>query len=144
MNVLIIEDELPAIEKLENYLQKFDPSIKVSARCGGVEESVEWLRDKQAHIDLIFMDIQLRDGVSFEIFNKIEVNTPVIFITAFDEFAIDVFKVNGIDYLLKPLSFVELSNAMKRREKLAINMNPSAALIRQLGEHAKKNSETDF
>lgn len=118
MKVLIIEDEIPAAEKLERYLHKFDTEIELAAVLPSIETSAKWLQEHQKGVDLIFMDIQLTDGLSFEIFSKVNIETPVIFTTAFDEYAIDAFKVNGIDYLLKPIRFTDLSDSLKRLEIL--------------------------
>lgn len=118
MKVLIIEDEIPAAEKLERYLQKYDPSIVVAARLDTVAGAVAWLKDKQTEVDLIFMDIQLIDGLSFQIFQDVKVNRPVIFTTAFNEYALDAFKVNSIDYLLKPITFTDLAASLKKLESL--------------------------
>ncbi|RLD37879.1 MAG: DNA-binding response regulator, partial [Bacteroidetes bacterium] len=85
MKILIIEDEKPAVEKLELMLRKYDPEIEVSGRCTSVEQTIKWLRNPENQVDLLFMDIQLTDGLSFEIFERTEVNTPVIFITAYNE-----------------------------------------------------------
>ena len=111
MKILIIEDELPAAEKLELLLKKYDPRIEILKRITTVEKSVAFLKENQKNIDLIFLDIQLTDGLSFDIFKSIQVETPIIFTTAFHEYAIDAFKLNSIDYLLKPLSFNALSKA---------------------------------
>ena len=118
MNVIIVEDEVPAAEKLERYLHKYDPSIQVAARFDSVATTVHWLKENQGTIDLIFMDIQLIDGLSFQIFQQVEVRKPVIFTTAFNEFALDAFKVNSIDYLLKPITFTDLSSSLKKLESL--------------------------
>jgi two-component system, LytTR family, response regulator len=118
MKVIIVEDEVPAAEKLERYLHKYDSSITISARFDSVANSVAWLKDHQDTIDLIFMDIQLIDGLSFQIFQQVQVRKPVIFTTAFNEFALDAFKVNSIDYLLKPITFTDLSAALKKLENL--------------------------
>lgn len=118
MKVIIVEDEVPAAEKLERYLQKYDATIQVVAKFDSVSTSVSWLRENQESIDLIFMDIQLIDGLSFQIFRQVEVKKPVIFTTAFNEFALDAFKVNSIDYLLKPITFTDLSAAIKKFETL--------------------------
>ena len=114
MNVLIIEDEIPAAEKIERYLLKYDSSIRVLGKLQSVEESVQWLQSNTESLDLIFSDIQLTDGLSFEIFQKHPVNIPVIFATAYDEYALDAFKLNSIDYLLKPVTFMDLSNAINK------------------------------
>ncbi|SHH56741.1 two component transcriptional regulator, LytTR family [Chryseolinea serpens] len=118
MKVLIIEDEIPAAEKLERYLLKYDATTTVAAILDTVESAVAWLRDHQNEVDLIFMDIQLKDGLSFQIFQQVPVKKPVIFTTAFNEFALDAFKVSSIDYLLKPITFTDLSAALKKLESL--------------------------
>lgn len=118
MKVLIIEDEVPAAEKLERYLLKYDPASKIIATIDTNSKAVEWLTENQDQIDLIFMDIQLIDGLSFQIFQQVKVRKPVIFTTAFNEFALDAFKVNGIDYLLKPITFTDLSASLKKLESL--------------------------
>ncbi|HEY5746592.1 MAG TPA: LytTR family DNA-binding domain-containing protein [Chryseolinea sp.] len=118
MKVLIIEDEIPAAEKLERYLLKYDASTTVAAILDTVESAVAWLRDHQNEVDLIFMDIQLKDGLSFQVFQQVPVKKPVIFTTAFNEFALDAFKVSSIDYLLKPITFTDLSAALKKLESL--------------------------
>jgi two-component system, LytTR family, response regulator len=118
MKVVIIEDEVPAAEKLERYLQKYDPTIKVQARLNSVKDAVQWLQENQDSTDLLFLDIQLIDGLSFQIFQEVQIRKPVIFITAFNEFALDAFKVNSIDYLLKPITFTDLSASLKKLESL--------------------------
>lgn len=118
MKVIIVEDEVPAAEKLERYLHKYDTTIQVIARFDSVATTVSWLKDNQESIDLIFMDIQLIDGLSFQIFQQVQVKRPVIFTTAFNEFALDAFKVNSIDYLLKPITFTDLSAGLKKFETL--------------------------
>jgi len=118
LNVLIIEDEAPAVEKLERYLQKYSASIKVISKQESVKNATEWLDQHQSEIDLIFMDIQLTDGLSFKIFDQVKVEKPVIFITAFNEYALDAFKVSGIDYLLKPITYSDLSISLQKLENL--------------------------
>ncbi|NOX47379.1 MAG: response regulator transcription factor [Chlorobi bacterium] len=122
MKILIIEDENPAIEKLENMLNKYDPEIEIAGICTSIEQSVKWLRNLDNVVDLLFMDIQLTDGLSFEIFEKTEVNTPVIFITAYNEYAIRAFKVNSIDYLLKPLIYDDLYRSLEKIKLLRENL----------------------
>src|SRR4051794_2662787 len=99
MQVMIVEDEKLLAKRLQNILQTVEPAAKVVAVTHSVEESVEWLQLNKAP-DLILMDIELADGQSFDIFQKVEVESPVIFTTAYDEYAIKAFKVNSIDYLL--------------------------------------------
>ena len=114
MNVIIVEDEIPAAEKLERYLQKYDPSIRVLVILHTVKDTVEWLRANTEKLDLVFMDIELTDGLSFQIFQQVAVRTPVIFTTAYNEFALDAFKVNTIDYLLKPITFTDLAASLQK------------------------------
>ena len=116
MNVLIIEDEPFAQQELIRLLNGIDPDIRVMKCIDSVDESVNYL-EGGGKIDLIFMDIQLSDGISFEIFNRTEVTPPVIFTTAYDEYAIKAFKVNSIDYLLKPIEEEDLGRALEKFRK---------------------------
>ena len=102
MKVLIVEDEVAARENLIAILDKIDPAITIVGQTESVTQTVRWLSSNDSP-DLIFMDIQLSDGSSFNIFSSITVNAPIIFTTAFDQYAIDAFRVNRIDYLLKPI-----------------------------------------
>lgn len=113
MNVLIIEDEINAFEYLKALLQKIEPSASILAHLDSVEDSINWLYQNEAP-DLLFMDIQLADGLCFEIFNHVEVKTPIIFTTAYDQYAIEAFKVNSIDYLLKPINPEDLAQALQK------------------------------
>jgi len=134
MKVIIIEDEIPAAEKLSRYLVKYDGSIQVAAHLTSVKDAVSWLQEKQESIDLIFMDIQLTDGLSFQIFQQVMIKKPVIFITAFNEFALDAFKVNSIDYLLKPITFSDLSASLKKLENLREQLQWNSQKTEQLQE----------
>lgn len=116
LNVLIVEDETPAAEKLQRYLQRYSPSIQVIQVCDSVTDAVSWLQVHQEEIDLIFMDIQLKDGISFAIFNQVNVIKPLIFITAYNEYALEAFKVNSIAYLLKPVTFDDLKASLDKFE----------------------------
>ena len=118
MRVIIIEDEIPALEKIERYILKYNSSYRIVARLASVKEAVSWLQDPENLFDIAFMDIQLSDGLSFEIFSNVQINKPVIFVTAFDEYAIDAFKVNSIDYILKPLTFTDISKALNKFKSL--------------------------
>lgn len=117
MKVLIIEDEAPASRRLQKILGEIDPAIEIIGCIDSIDSSVKWLRDNDEP-DLIFMDIQLSDGLSFEIFKCVNIGSPVIFTTAYDEYAIQAFKVNSIDYLLKPIDTLELKNSLDKFEKL--------------------------
>jgi DNA-binding LytR/AlgR family response regulator len=113
IKIVIIEDEKPAVEKLKQLLSNSGENISILNIMGSVEDSVNWLSNNPPP-DLIFMDIQLSDGISFEIFESVKITAPVIFTTAFDAYAIRAFKVNSIDYLLKPIDPELLSNAIKK------------------------------
>lgn len=115
MKVLIIEDEPFAQQELKRLLAKLNTDVEILDMIDTVEDSVEWLLSNPAP-DLVFLDIQLADGLSFEIFKKIKVEAPVIFTTAFDEYAIQAFRLNSIDYLLKPVRINDLKNAMLKFE----------------------------
>lgn len=114
MKVLVIEDEIPAQEELVRILRKHFPNIEIVDIIGSVRDSVEWLRNNTA--DLIFMDIQLLDGCCFDIFDVVEVRTPIIFTTAYDQYALKAFKVNSVDYLLKPIDEDELVEAVRKMD----------------------------
>lgn len=113
MKIVIIEDEELAARRLESMIKECDSSIEVIARLESVEESVEWFRNHTAP-DLIFLDIHLEDDLSFAIFEKVKVDAPVIFTTAFDEYAIRAFKMKSIDYLLKPIVQEELARSLDK------------------------------
>ncbi|MCF2875103.1 MULTISPECIES: LytR/AlgR family response regulator transcription factor [unclassified Tenacibaculum] len=123
MKIVIVEDEHLAAEKLERYIQKYNSNVSVLIKLSSIVDAVTWF-EKGIDYDVAFMDIQLTDGLSFEIFNQVKITKPVIFTTAFDEYAIDAFKVNSIDYLLKPITFTDVSKAMvklKTMESLFVN-----------------------
>ncbi|MCD8041597.1 MAG: LytTR family DNA-binding domain-containing protein [Tannerellaceae bacterium] len=113
MKVLIIEDEKPASGKLMRLLNEIDPAIEVIDILPSIEQSINRLIGNHG-ADLIFMDIQLEDGISFEIFEKCTIQTPIIFTTAYDNYTLKAFKVNSIDYLLKPISPDELREAIHK------------------------------
>jgi DNA-binding LytR/AlgR family response regulator len=115
MKVLVIEDELPAARQLNKLIGKARPNFQVLETLDSVEGAVRWLRTF-THPDLIFMDIQIADGLSFDIFRQIEIKSPVIFTTAFDQYAVQAFKVNALDYLLKPVDPDELETALQKLE----------------------------
>lgn len=117
MKIVIIEDEQPAAQKLVQLLKRAAPGAEVLAVLESVEESVNWLATHPAP-DLIFVDIQLDDGISFEIFETLKIEAPVIFTTAFDQYAIRAFKVNSVDYLLKPIDGEALKKALQKFDRL--------------------------
>lgn len=111
MNVIIIEDEKPSARRLQRMLSNLQ--IETNTMLHSVEESIAWFAES-THPDLIFLDIQLSDGLSFEIFEALEINSAVIFTTAYDEYALQAFKLNSIDYLLKPIDEVDLAKAVAK------------------------------
>lgn len=117
MRALIIEDERPAARRLEQLLQATTHDIDVQAVIDSVEAATAWLRTYPMP-ELIFMDIQLADGLSFDIFEQVEVRCPVIFTTAYDQYALQAFQVSGIDYLLKPINPDDLARALTKYETL--------------------------
>ena len=112
MNILIIEDQALAADHLEKMLLQVVPDCRILAKPGSVKESVNWLMQYTA--DLIFLDIQLSDGLSFSIFDRVHVSTPVIFTTAYDQYAIQAFQLNSISYLLKPIRKRDLEESLNK------------------------------
>ncbi|MDT0539715.1 MULTISPECIES: LytR/AlgR family response regulator transcription factor [Croceitalea] len=142
MRIAIIEDEPLAAEKLERYLLKYDTNIEVLSKLNSLETAIPWIVENKAQVDLFFMDVQLSDGLSFEIFSQVTINKPVIFTTAFDEFAVDAFKVNSIDYLLKPITFTDLSRALKKLAALKeqfSHSNQITPILTTLGKRSYKD-----
>jgi two-component system, LytTR family, response regulator LytT len=115
MTTIIIEDEKPAARRLQRMLEKLE--VKVQQTLHSVEESINWFQNNK-HPDVIFLDIQLSDGLSFEIFEHVELQSFIIFTTAYDEYALQAFKLNSIDYLLKPIDDDELRTAIEKYKKL--------------------------
>ncbi len=118
MKAIIIEDEKLSAEHLTRLLKKLDIPIEIVARFDSVKKSVEEFK-KGVKADLLFVDVHLADGISFEIFSQVQVDSPIIFTTAFDEYAIKAFKLNSIDYLLKPIGMADLKAAIEKFNKLS-------------------------
>lgn len=133
MRIAIVEDELPARQQLISLLRKIRNDVQVVNVSDSIREAVAFLETRPA-IDLIFMDIQLNDGLSFEIFKRVTVHCPVIFTTAYDEYMLRAFHENGIDYLLKPLKKTDLENAFEKLRRLkdhfSSDMSDLLALVR--------------
>lgn len=131
MNVLIIEDENLTARRLEGQLRKYDASIQVLERLPSVAAAVQWLRQHPAP-DLIFLDIHLEDDLGFRIFEQAPVSSPIIFTTAYDEYMVQAFRTNGIDYLLKPVNYEELAAALDKYQRLRLHFTPTdlPALLR--------------
>jgi|SRR5882757_3552864 len=117
MEIIIIEDELKAAKSLASLIFKLRPAAKITAQLQSIESAVDYL-SQNGEPDLIFMDIQLSDGLCFEIFKSVKIHCPIVFCTAFGEYAMDAIKANGIDYLLKPFSKEELQEAFEKVENL--------------------------
>ena len=117
MRIVIIEDEKLTADDLGENIAEIDPSIQVIAKLNSVKNASAWFK-KNKHPDLIFSDIQLGDGLSFEIFKNQKITTPVIFCTAYDEYALDAFRANGIDYILKPFDRATIAGALSRYREL--------------------------
>ena len=145
--ILIIEDEKPAAEWLQQLVSKLDNEISIFGVIDSVRGAVEWFRQNSAP-DLVFMDIQLADGLSFEIFEQVKVPCPVIFTTAYEEYAVKAFKVKSVDYLLKPIAFDELETAFQKflnQAKKEETVQPvTLDLLNKVREMLRKQYKTRF
>lgn len=133
MKILIIEDEQAAVRRLQKLLGDIHPSAVVVGTLSSIDAAVEWFKSNPAP-DAVLMDIHLADGSSFEIFEKVNVDAPVIFATAYDEYALKAFKVNAIDYLLKPIKQNELEAALQRISKEQKGDQQSGEILQKLAE----------
>lgn len=161
MNILLVEDEYLAAQRLETLILKIAPQAKVLAVCDSIRQTVRWIQSNQKP-DLAFFDIQLGDGLSFDIFSQIIVDFPVVFTTAYDQYAVKAFQVNGLDYLLKPVEEQDLIRALERFKKgqnsyddtLMVALQKVASQIQnkeyksrfliKVGEHLKMVEVTDI
>jgi DNA-binding LytR/AlgR family response regulator len=134
MRIVIIEDEPHAAQRLQSLAAELIPGAEIVAKVDTVKKSVQWLKANEKP-DLIFMDIQLADGLSFQIFEQHPINSPVIFTTAYDEYALKAFKVNSIDYILKPVDKGELEAALKKLKNLSANSpNNQKEILSNIGQ----------
>ncbi len=139
MKVLIIEDE-PQTAKLLKEIIELQPRAEVVKIIESIDESVRYLTAKANHPDLIFMDIQLTDGLSFEIFSRVAINSPVIFCTTYDQYSLQAFKANGIEYILKPVREEDIRKAFEKVERLRLAFNTDNEIISALKKtFAEKN-----
>nr|WP_121271916.1 LytTR family DNA-binding domain-containing protein [Pedobacter schmidteae] len=145
MRVLIIEDEMHNAQRLAKMLLEVEPAIQIEATLEGVEDTVNWL-ENNPEPDLMFMDVRLTDGLSFDVFSKTEVSCPIIFTSAFDEYALRAFKVNSVDYLLKPVSKNELQQSLDKFKASRKMPSMHAALkdISAIFAQQKKNYRSRF
>ncbi len=138
MKILIIEDEKPAADRLIKMIMELEPASEILAALVSIKSAVEWLMNNPAP-DVIMLDIHLADGQSFEIFSLVKVKSPVIFTTAYDEHALDAFKVNSIDYLLKPIKAEDLKRAFEKLKSLnAFNAKQMEEIIGKLNSKTGK------
>lgn len=143
MKILIIEDEKPAANRLMKLLQGHFPEADLLGNLDTVVRSLRWFEENPAP-DLIFCDIQLADGISFEIFEKVSISSPVIFTTAFDHYAIRAFQVNAIDYLLKPIDPADLSKAVAKFNSRQVQPALDLEVLKKLLQSDKKSFKTRF
>jgi two-component system, LytTR family, response regulator LytT len=127
MNVLIVEDEKITADALEEMLRGVAPDCRVVAKLGSVSQTVQWLLTHS--VDLIFLDIQLSDGVCFSVFEQVRVQTPVIFTTAYDQYALKAFQLNSVSYLLKPYGEKDLRNALSKFQAMRQSFIPDFQLL---------------
>jgi len=150
LNVLIIEDEEPAAKRLHKMLKEIEPEIVVLENIVSVSSAIKWFSNNSAP-QLVFSDIQLSDGLSFDIFKAVEVTSPIIFTTAYDQYAIEAFKVNSIDFLLKPIKKDDLEKAVAKFRKMtaasptpAIDINKLLQSFNPAGTEYKNASWCDM
>lgn len=143
MRILIIEDENPAANRLIKLLKPHFPDSEIFGNLDTISSSVDWLAT-HSHPDLIFCDIQLADGDSFEIFKKVKLSTPVIFTTAYDQFAIKAFQVNAIDYLLKPIDPEDMKRALEKFNQQKLNQSLDLSVLQQLISKEKSSYKYRF
>lgn len=141
MRVVIIEDEALAARRLSSMIHNYDKTIEIVASLESVAESIEWFSENK-HPDLIFLDIHLEDDLSFAIFDKVKINSPIIFTTAFDEYAIKAFKLKSIDYLLKPIVQEELHAALSKYKDMMFDHSPKEFDLQTLYSLISKQSAT--
>jgi two-component system, LytTR family, response regulator LytT len=146
MNVVIIEDEILASERLQILIKKYDATINIVASLETVEEAIYYLQTSK-HPDILFVDIHLADGHSFEIFKKVKTTTPIIFTTAYDQYALDAFQLFSIDYILKPITAETLANAFTKYHSLTQNNNlpvDYSLLLQQMQDSITGKYKTRF
>ncbi len=141
MRVLIVEDEILAFEKLKRMLYKIDSKIIIINHATSIKEANEYLNDNNQKIDLAFFDIQLSDGISFSILDNNTIDFPIIFTTAFSNYAIRAFKHNSIDYLLKPIQLSDLQLAIDKYKKTTVN---NSINIESLLQELRSSGKNDF
>lgn len=137
MNVLIIEDEQITAESLRDYIKELRPAYNILAIINSVEDALEYLKNKP-HIDVIFSDIQLSDGISFEIFQQAAINAPIIFCTAYNNYMMEAFETNGLAYILKPFDAASVRSAIEKLEKISGKSNNQVQQLLQYLNNPKE------
>ena len=143
MRILVIEDEKPAATLLIKLIRKHFGEVDIFGNFDSITKTIQWLQENSAP-DLIFCDIQLADGISFEIFEKVKLSTPIIFTTAFDQYAIKAFQVNAIDYLLKPIDQAEFARAVHKFRSNQIRSTIELDLLKELLSPKKNTFKSRF
>lgn len=138
MKVIIVEDEVPALEKLTFFLKRYDAQIEIIGIAQSIQETVKLLNDRGQEADLLLMDIQLADGLSFQALDQVSLKKPVIFITAYNQYALDAFKANGIDYLLKPINYDAFSASLDKLKQLSETFNSHLSSVQEISQHFSK------
>ena len=144
INVAIIEDEPAIARNLEFTLMELDPSLTVLHQMDSVKSAVAWLGENIQHCHLLFMDIRLIDGLSFDIFQTIKPSVPIIFITAYDHYALEAFKVNGLDYILKPFQKEEVAAALDKYKNTRGAASINSKTLTELLQHLQYNGNRSF
>ena len=143
MNILLIEDERPAANRLKQLITVLLPEVEIFGNLDSIKGAAQWLQSNPAP-DLIFCDIQLADGLSFDIFEWVKVDSPIIFTTAYDQYAIKAFKLNSVDYLLKPIDPQELANAIEKYRTLKLKSSLDLSQIKELLQPQSKAYKSRF
>lgn len=141
--ILIIEDEKPNADRLKRFIGELQPEYFIVEPLEAVADAVSWLQNNP-HPDLMFLDIRLSDGLSFEIFDRVKISCPIIFTTAYDEYAVRAFKFNSVDYLLKPVDPDELENAILKLESHQQGVQPSVEELLSFLKKDQKDYRTRF
>jgi len=143
MRIAVIEDEIPALNRIKKLLKEVEPNVEILWHADSIETAIEMF-SRNTEIDLALFDIELADGQSFEILKNVDIACPVIFTTAYDEFALQAFKYNSIDYLLKPINKEELSNAIQKFKKLNLSESNNKYAIKKLLEGLNHNKQLKY
>ncbi|MDP8269644.1 MAG: LytTR family DNA-binding domain-containing protein [Candidatus Tenebribacter davisii] len=143
MKIVLIEDEIPAAERLKKLINKLQPEAEIMVVIDSIKSAVEWFSGNVDY-DLIFLDIHLADGLSFNIFKNVKIEKPIIFTTAYDEYALEAFEVNSIDYLLKPISESRLKRSFDKIELLHQNNNQKMLKVLYSLQNKKQHYKSRF